>query len=64
MIYDFPIRHVESQSAEDLLEAQVREGFGNPFWGLSPQKCVNHRVQGNAGAFDEVTAVTLLDVFP
>ena len=30
LIYSFPIRHVEGQSAEDLLEAQGGEGFGNP----------------------------------
>lgn len=54
-IHALPICHVESQSAEDVFQVQRRERFGNSLGGLSPQKCVNHRVEGDAGACDEVS---------
>src|SRR5580658_8026813 len=63
LIHDFPIRYIESQSTEDLLKTQGWKGFSDSLRGLSPQKCIDHRVQRNAGVFDVVAAIALLDIF-
>src|SRR5580658_6598201 len=63
LIHDFPIRYIESQSTEDLLKTQGWKGFSDSLGGLSPEKCVDHRVQRNAGVFDEVATIAPLDVF-
>jgi hypothetical protein len=58
------IRYIESQRAEDLLEAQDWKGLRDPLGGLSSEKRRDHRVQRNACVFDEIAAVALFDVFP
>jgi hypothetical protein len=64
LIDGLPIRCIESQSTEDLLKTQGRRGFGDSLRGLSPQKCVDYRVQRNTTVLDEVAAIPPLDVFP
>ena len=61
-IHYFPVRHIEGERSENLFKPQRRERFSNSLGGLSPEECVNHRIQGNTGTCDVISPAALLDV--
>src|SRR5580658_10502569 len=63
LIHDFPIRNIERKSAEDLPKAHGWKRFADSLRRFSPQTRVDPRIERNAGVFDEVAAIALLDIF-
>jgi hypothetical protein len=57
-----PIRHVESERAEDLFETQRGKGIGNSFGRFASQKSVYNRVKREAGTLDKLSVIAMARV--